>query len=121
MNGRDAPQTLQIRRVGIDTWRESVVYLHRDCPVVRAEGFQALSKVTVHANGTTLTAVLNVVDDERIVAPCDLGVSEDAFERLQVPEGHVAQIEHAEPPLTHPRFARIEGLAALPELVARLV
>ena len=98
MNGRDAPQTLQIRRVGIDTWRESVVYLHRDCPVVRAEGFQALSKVTVHANGTTLTAVLNVVDDERIVARCELGVSEDAFARLQVAEGHAARVDHAEPP-----------------------
>lgn len=91
-------QTLRIRRVGIDTWRESVVYLHRDCPVVRAVGLQALSKVMVHANGNTLLAVLNVVDDARIVAPCDLGVGEDAFARLAVPEGHVAQIEHAEPP-----------------------
>ena len=41
MNG----PTLPIRRVGIDTWRENVVFLHRDCPVVRAAGFQALSKV----------------------------------------------------------------------------
>ncbi len=98
MNGNGPAQTLQIRRVGIDTWRESVAYLHRDCPVVRAEGFQALSKVTVHANGGTLAAVLNVVDDARIVAPCDLGLSEDAFARLAVPEGHAAQIEHAEPP-----------------------
>ena len=88
---------LSIRRVGIDTWRESVAYLHRDCPVVRAEGFQALSKVTVHANGETLTAVLNVVDDARIVAPCDLGLSEEAFARLGVVDGHPARIEHAEP------------------------
>jgi thymidine phosphorylase len=92
----DAP-TLHIRRVGIDTWRESVAYLHRDCPVVRAAGFQALSKVTVHGNGTTIAAVLNVVDDERIVAPCDLGLSEDAFARLGVAEGHAARVEHAEP------------------------
>lgn len=94
MNGR----TLTIRRVGIDTWRENVAYLHRDCPVVRAEGFQALSKVSVQANGTTIAAVLNVVDDPHIVAPCDLGLSEDAFARLGVAEGHAAQIEHAEPP-----------------------
>ncbi len=90
-------QSLRIRRVGIDTWRENVAYLHRDCPVVRAAGFQALSKVTVHANGTVIAAVLNVVDDERIVAPCDLGLSEDAFARLAIPEGRVARIEHAEP------------------------
>ena len=92
------PQRLHIRRVGIDTFRENVVYLHRDCPVVRAAGFQALSKVSVRANGTTISAVLNVVDDERIVPPCDLGLSEDAFARMNVPEGHVAEVAHAEPP-----------------------
>ena len=91
-------QTLTIRRVGIDTWRENVAYLHRDCPVVRAAGFQALSKVSIRANGTTIAAVVNVVDDARIVAPCDLGLSEDAFRRLDIPEGHEAQIDHAEPP-----------------------
>jgi len=90
--------TLHIRHVGIDTWRENVAYLHRDCPVVRAEGFQALSKVTVHANGQAIAAVLNVVDDERIVPPCDLGLSKEAFARLRVQEGHAARIEHAEPP-----------------------
>ncbi len=89
---------LRIRRVGIDTWRENVAYLHRDCPVVRAAGFQALAKVTVQANGQTIAAVLNVVDDEHIVQTCDLGLSEEAFARLQVAEGHAAHIEHAEPP-----------------------
>ncbi|MDI4632579.1 thymidine phosphorylase family protein [Pelomonas sp. V22] len=90
--------SLQIRRVGIDTWRENVAYLHRDCPVARAAGFQALSKVEIHANGQTILAVLNVVDDERIVSNCELGLSEDAFQRLGVQEGHSASIAHAEPP-----------------------
>ncbi len=90
--------TLKIRRVGIDTWRENVAYLHRDCPVVRAAGFQALAKVTVQANGQSIAAVLNVVDDAHIVDTCDLGLSEDAFARLQVAEGHEASVEHAEPP-----------------------
>ncbi|MDP1651041.1 MAG: thymidine phosphorylase family protein [Rubrivivax sp.] len=94
MNG----PTLRIRRVGIDTWRENVAYLHRECPVVRAAGFQALAKVTVQANGQTIAAVLNVVDDEHIVQTCDLGLSEEAFARLQVAEGQAASIEHAEPP-----------------------
>ena len=90
--------TLAIRRIGIDTWRENVVFLHRDCPVVRAAGFQALSKVTVQANGRSIAAVLNVVDDARIVEPCEFGLSEDAFARLGVAAGHAARIEHAEPP-----------------------
>ena len=49
------PQTptpfLQVRRVAIDTYRENVAYLHRDCAVYRAEGFQAPSKVEVRAMG----------------------------------------------------------------------
>ena len=90
--------TLAIRRVGIDTWRENVAYLHRDCHVVRAAGFQALSKVTVRANGRTIAAVLNVVDDDGIVQTGELGLSEDGFARLQVAEGHPATVEHAEPP-----------------------
>lgn len=93
-----SPVRLQVRRVGIDTWRENVAYLHRDCPVVRAAGFQALSKVSIAVNGTAIVAVLNVVDDTRIVAPCDLGLSEEAFRRLGVADGVEASIEHAEPP-----------------------
>ncbi|HNU11816.1 MAG TPA: thymidine phosphorylase family protein [Rubrivivax sp.] len=89
---------LHIRRVGIDTWRENVAFLHRSCPVVRAAGFQALAKVSVRANGQSIAAVLNVVDDDCIVGPLELGLSEDAFDRLGVANGHPASIEHAEPP-----------------------
>ena len=89
---------LTARRVGIDTYRENVVYLRRDCPVYRAEGFQALSKVEVKANGTTILAVLNVVDDERIVGALELGLSEEAFAQMQMHEGAPVTVAHAEPP-----------------------
>jgi thymidine phosphorylase len=98
--------TLSIRRVGIDTWRESVAYLHRDCEAVRAAGFQALAKVQVRANGQTISAVLNVVDDERIVSACELGLSEDAFARLGIEEGHAAHVAPAEPPASLPALHR---------------
>lgn len=91
-------QELHLRRVAIDTWRENVAYLHRDCPLVRAAGLQALAKVSVAAHGARLSAVLNVVDDDRIVRVCELGLSEDAFARLGVAEGHVVHIAPAEPP-----------------------
>ncbi len=60
-------ETLKLRRLGIDTYRENVAYLHRDCEVYRAEGFQALSKVKICADGRRILAVLNVVDDDKIV------------------------------------------------------
>ncbi len=93
-----ARQTLKLRRLGIDTYRENVVYLHRECEIYRAEGFQALSKVKICADGRRILAVLNVVDDDSIVTPGDLGLSEEAFAKLGVNEGHLVSIEHAEPP-----------------------
>ena len=93
-----ATAPLQLRRVAIDTYRENVAYLHRDCDVYRAEGFQALSKVEVRANGRRILATLNVTSDPRIVQCHELGLSEDAFAQLDVDNGHPATISQAEPP-----------------------
>lgn len=92
------PSNLALRRVAIDTYRENVAYLHRDCAVYRAEGFQALSKVEVRANGRRILATLNVVNDESIVSCQELGLSEDAFLQLDVKNGHTASVAQAEPP-----------------------
>lgn len=89
---------LQLRRIGIDTYHENVAYLHRDCEIYRAEGFQALSKIKVCANGSKLLAVLNVVDDNAIVQPGELGLSEQAFSQLDVAEHSLVTVEHAEAP-----------------------
>ena len=92
------PNRLAVRRVAIDTYRENVVYLHRECEVYRAEGFQALAKVEVRANGRRILATLNVVDDECIVGCHELGLSEDAFLQLAVENGHTVSVSQAEAP-----------------------
>jgi len=89
---------LALRRVAIDTYRENVAYLHRDCAVYRAEGFQALSKVEIRGNGNRIFAVLNVVDDAAIVTGNQLGLSEQAFAQIGLAEGRPVQIAHTEPP-----------------------
>ena len=104
------PAALAARRVAIDTYRENVVYLHRECPVYRAEGFQALSKVEIAANGHRLLAVLNVVDDPALVGTRELGFSEEAFTRLGLAEGATVHIAHAEPPASiHSLKRKIAG------------
>ncbi|MDP2099575.1 MAG: thymidine phosphorylase family protein [Methylobacter sp.] len=89
---------LQIRRIAIDTYHENVAYLNRECGVYRAEGFQALSKIEVSTNGSKVLAVLNVVDDNSIVQPGELGLSEQAFKQLNVAEGCLVTVNHAEAP-----------------------
>lgn len=93
-----ADGALRLRRLGIDTYRENVAYLHRDCAVYHAAGFQALTKVQVSADGRRILAVLNVADDARIVKPNELGLSEQAFGQLGLREGSLATVSHAEPP-----------------------
>lgn len=101
---------LAARRVGIDTWHEFVAYLHRDCALYRSEGFQALSKIEVRSNGHALLATLNIVDDERIVGPGELGLCEEAWARLAVEPGHELAVAHAEPPASAAALAqRIRG------------
>ncbi|GIX31588.1 MAG: putative thymidine phosphorylase [Porticoccaceae bacterium] len=91
-------ETLRLRRVAIDTYRENVAYLHRDCHLYKAEGFQALNKIEVRCGRHLILAVLNVVDDERLVAPDELGLSEQAFADLGLAEGARVAINHAPPP-----------------------
>lgn len=93
-----APATLSLKRVAIDTYHENVAYLHRDCPLYKAEGFQALSKIEIQQNGNKILAVLNVVDDDCIVAPSELGLSEQAFANLKLPAQTQVRVNHAEPP-----------------------
>ena len=91
---------LKLRRIGVDTYKENVAYLHRDCPVYRTEGFQALAKVEINSvsDHQHLLAVLNVVTDERIMAVDELGLSDQAFDQLGLSEGGMVCIAHAVPP-----------------------
>jgi thymidine phosphorylase len=89
---------LKVRRVAIDTYHENVAFLHRNCELYRAEGFQALSKVEIQANGKRIYAVLNIVDDEHIVGLDELGLAEQAFDQLDLAEGHRVAVDHTEPP-----------------------
>jgi thymidine phosphorylase len=82
----------------IDTYHENVAYMHRDCDVYRVEGFQALSKVEIRANGRHILASLNVVNDKSIVAPGELGLSMMAFSQMGVEEGCRVSVSQAEPP-----------------------
>ena len=89
--------TLLLRQVAIDTYKENVAYLHRDCKLYRSEGFQALSKIEIHnqGNGQSIIAILNVVDDDAITAPVELGLSEQAFAQFGEQEGVAVRIAHA--------------------------
>ncbi len=93
-------EKLIIKRIAIDTYRENVAYMNSGCAVYRAAGFQALSKIKITADHHMILAVLNVVHDECIVSPGELGLSEQAFSQLGLPEGTAVLVDHPEPPIS---------------------
>ena len=92
--------TLKLQKIAIDTYKENVAYLHRDCPLYHTEGFQALNKIEIRDghNSQPVIAVLNIVDDETIIAPDELGLSEQTFAQFNNTEGSSVHIDHAKPP-----------------------
>jgi len=110
---KNKPQkTLKLRRIAIDTYKENVAYLHRDCQLYRSEGFQALSKVEVKnkTGSQSVLAVLNVVDDTSITTPQQLGLSLEAFQQLDLPEGTAVSVAHAKAPASlHAVHRKIDG------------
>jgi len=87
---------MRIRPVRVDTYRENVVFLRKDSELCRAQGFAALSKVEVTANGHSLVGVLNVTD-EPFLAKGEVGLCEYAFKQMGVPAGAEAQVRYLEP------------------------
>lgn len=105
---------LRLRPVAIDTYKENVAYMHRGCTFYRSEGFQALNKIEIHRedDGVPVIAVLNIVDDEQITAPGELGLSEQVFQQLGLPPETPVTVKHATPPLSiESVHAKIEGEA----------
>ena len=53
--------TLRLRRLGVDTYQEPVIYMSSDCPVCRSEGWTAQARAQVARAERTIIATLNVV------------------------------------------------------------
>ena len=77
---------MKLRRMGIDTYQEPVIYMHRDCPVCQSEGFEAQSRIQIALNGKTIIATLNVVTGD-LLTTHEAGLSEAAWRLLNPSEG----------------------------------
>lgn len=88
-------QDVRVRRLGIDTHSEMVVFLHRNSPICRSEGFAAHNRVLLRANGRHVIATLYQVSD--LVSVDEAGLSESAWQQLALAEGGMISVSHPEP------------------------
>jgi thymidine phosphorylase len=93
MDNSPTINTLQIKSVGIDTYRENIIFMHADCPICKSEGFTALTRVVVHYKEMSIIATLNVVYSNLLTTE-QAGLSMEAMKRLNVIEGDVISILH---------------------------
>lgn len=88
--------SLSLRRVGIDTYQEPVIYMPEDCNVCRSEGFEAHSRILVKHDSGSIVATLNVVKNGWVL-PGEAGLSEAAWTLLRAAEGDSVELSHPPP------------------------
>ncbi len=92
----EVAHSLRLRRLGIDTYQEPVIYMRSDCRVCWSEGFQAQARVRVEHCGRSIVATLNVITTG-LLPPGEAGLSESAWELLGAREGAQVVLSHPEP------------------------
>jgi thymidine phosphorylase len=116
---------LRVRRLGIDTQQEAIVYMRADCGVCRSEGFAAQARVQVGHGERAIIATLNVVTGA-LLDPDEAGLSDVAVARLDVRDGDEISVSHPAPleSLSHVRgkvFGRALDQGAVDAIVADVV
>ncbi|MBB3181968.1 thymidine phosphorylase family protein [Variovorax sp. Sphag1AA] len=84
---------LPVRRAGIDTYQQPVVYMRSDCHVCRAEGFEAQTQVEVIDKGRHLLAILNHVSSDWLSRD-EIALSDAAWTMLDATEGDLVEVRH---------------------------
>jgi thymidine phosphorylase len=88
---------LRLRRIGIDSRSDAIVYMRRDCHVCRSEGFGPHTRVELHAGARSIIATLNLVDGD-LLEQGEAGLSEIAWAQLGANEGQGVTVRHPAPP-----------------------
>lgn len=96
MLATESSGTLRIKSLGIDTYRENIIFMNAECPVCKSEGFTALTRVVVKHKGNSIIATLNVVYSD-LLAPDEAGLSMEAMKRLGVLDRDQVSVVHLQP------------------------
>jgi thymidine phosphorylase len=98
-SNRDGPRpSLRVRRVNLDTGRENVVVLSRHSNALRPDIFRGFSRVELQHGSKALLATLLITDDDALVGPDEIGLSDPAFRRFAEPAGSLVTVCPAAPP-----------------------
>ncbi|MFL4970249.1 MAG: phosphonate metabolism protein/1,5-bisphosphokinase (PRPP-forming) PhnN [Xanthobacteraceae bacterium] len=88
----------RLRAVPLDTWHERIAYLPANSTIVRAQDYLGPGRIDVIGAGRSTRARVHLIDDPRVIAADELGLSESAFTALGLPQGAPVRIERTPSP-----------------------
>lgn len=91
-----AQNSLRLKKLGINTYKEAVVYMRADCPVCRSEGFEVPARIAVTFNDHIIIATLETIESD-LLKEDEASLSNYAWELLAVKEGDEIQLSHPKP------------------------
>ncbi|ABE38680.1 thymidine phosphorylase family protein [Rhodopseudomonas pseudopalustris] len=113
---------LTIRRISLDTGRENVAVISRRSRALRADVFRGFSRVALRINTKVLLATLMITDDDAMIGPDELGLSEPAFRRFNEPVGSAVSVSPAQPPASLDAVrAKIQGHTLTPAEITAVI
>ena len=88
---------LKVKSIGINTYRENIVYMSHDCHVCLSEGFKALTRLVVRHKDQNIIATLNVIHNSELLRHGEAALSMEAMARLNVREDDLIEVMHLPP------------------------
>ncbi len=90
---------LTLRKLGMDTHTENMIFVRYDSQVCRSEGFTANTRVVISTQSRSIIATLVVITSE-LLKDGEASLSEFAFNSLHAKEGDLVTVAHLRPILS---------------------
>ncbi|HEV2614832.1 MAG TPA: thymidine phosphorylase family protein, partial [Gammaproteobacteria bacterium] len=87
---------MKLKRLGINTYREAVIYMHENCHVCRSEGFDAQARIEVTLGKKSIIATLNTINTD-LLGENEAGLSNYAWSLLGAEVGDTITLSHPKP------------------------
>lgn len=78
---------LVLKHVPIRSFGENIAYIHKDCSIYKIDNIKALTRIEIHGGHQPVFAFLQIVDNNKIIRPDELGLNTEAFSQIGLPEG----------------------------------
>lgn len=90
---------LRLKHLPIDTGKENIVFIHKRCPEFQTDDVNLTAgRIEIHGGLQPLFASVYVCEDETIVKPDEIALTNQAFHLISMAEGSEVAISPAPPP-----------------------